>query len=83
MYCVYCVLAFHHLIYSICVDRGIEAGIQVVQKIDYLERGRVCRDGREANDVREIDCYFTEFFGINGHAQLQFLSNRAKRSLRV
>lgn len=68
----------HHgyLVDIIGVYSGVEASVQVVKEVDHLEWRRVRRDGREANDVREVDRHFPEVLWVHRHTKLQFVGHR-------
>lgn len=65
-----------HFVHVIRVYGGVEAGVEIVEQIDDLKRGRMGGDGREADDIGEVDGHLFELFGIDGHSQLQFFGHR-------
>jgi len=67
-----------YLVDRVRVDRVVEAGVQVIEKVDHLKRRRARGYRREADNVREVDGDLAELLGVDGHAELQLLGDRAE-----
>lgn len=61
---------FHYLINSIVVDGGIKCCVEIIEEVHNFKWCGVCRDGGEANNVREIDGHFLKLFRSHRHPQL-------------
>lgn len=72
--------SYHYLINRVRVNRVVEAGIEIVEKVNHLKGCRTRGYGCEANDVREINRDLAKLLGIDGHAELQFLGDRTRNT---
>lgn len=71
---------FNYLVDRVSVNRVVEAGVQVVEKIDHL-KGRRARGYRcETDNVRKVDRDLPKLFRVDGHAELQFFGDRTENS---
>lgn len=73
-------LSCDYLVNRVRVNRVVEASVEIVEKINHLKGCRTRGYRREANDVREINRDLAKLFGIDGHAELQFLGDRARNT---
>lgn len=74
-------IRWNYLVDCVRVNRVVEAGVQVVEEIDHLKGRWACGYRREANDVREVNCDFAEFLGIDWHTEFQLFGDRAESKL--
>lgn len=69
---------FIYLVDGVRVNRVVEAGVEIVEKIDHLKGRRARGYCRETDNVREINRDLAKFFGIDGHSELQLFGDRAE-----
>lgn len=67
-----------YLVDRVCVNCVVEASVEIVEKIDHLKGCRARGYCRETDNVGEINRDLAKLLGVDGHAELQFLGDRAE-----
>lgn len=76
-------ISWVYLVYVVFRNDIIKQGVEVVQQVDNLQRSTLCRQWREANNIREINGNFVKTLRLNSSTFLQFLCNRSIRKQQV